>query len=330
MNRLLLITDAWMPQINGVATTYKSIVPMLEGHGIEAKIIHPDLFRTVPTTYPDVRFALVRKRTIHSIIKSFKPTTIHIGVEGPLGIQAKRLCDKLNFKYTTSFHTKYAEYMKEHFGIPTVFGWKCLKWFHSKSSNILVPTDSLITELSERGFRNLSKWTRGVDTDLFHPRSKTMEGTILTYVGRVSKEKNIRAFLDVNVDGTKVVVGDGPELTALKKEYPNVVFLGMLTGEPLAQAYANSDVFVFPSKTDTFGIVILEALASGVPVASYNVTGPKDILTEPGIGFMHADLEIAITNALKQGDKKACVTFAQHQSWKKVGTDFVKSLIPIN
>lgn len=325
--KLLLATDAWEPQINGVATTYHSIVPYLNDFDI--KIIHPEMFKTVPTTYPGIRLSVISQRHVKNIMSSYDPDYIHIGVEGPIGIQMKRFCDRNRLRYTTAFHTKYAEYAKKHLMIPEFIGWKFLKWFHKNSSSVMVPTQSLLQELTERGFCNLKLFNRGVNTSVFYPRNKKNKETILTYVGRVSKEKNIESFLQSNVPGKKCVVGDGPELKFLKKKYPEAMFLGMLKGQELAEAYSNSDIFVFPSKTDTFGIVILEALASGLPVAAYPVTGPMDILTEPGIGFMNENIEISIQQALLHGDKEACINFAKQRSWENAAMEFKKNLIPI-
>ncbi len=328
--KILIATDAWRPQVNGVSTTYQRIIPLLEKEH-DVFLIHPGMFRTIPTYYPDVRLALPPLSQLRSMIEQFDPDYIHIATEGTIGIQVKRLCSKNKWKYSTGFHTKYADYMKHHLGVPMWLGWKFLTWYHGKASSILVPTLSMKQELEDHGFQNVSEWTRGVDTTIFHPNYETYpekDKPILMYVGRVSKEKNIEAFLDTTIQGCdKYVVGDGPTLNGLKRKYPTVRFLGMLHGQELARAYANADVFVFPSKTDTYGIVILEALACGAPVAAYPVTGPKDILTEPNIGFMHENLEVAIKQALEEGDKSACVKFGQSKSWHEVATVFLDLLI---
>lgn len=329
---ILLATDSWAPQVNGVYTTYKSLIPFLNQDGHQVFVVHPGLFRTIPTHYRNIRLALPSKRQIHKIISNFRPDAIHIGVEGPIGFQVKRYCDKHNLKYTTAFHTKFAEYGKKHFWIPEFISWRVLKWFHGKSAKIMSATDSLTSDLQNRGFKNIAFWGRGVDHTLFRPRKKQFipkQSPLLMYVGRVSVEKNIKAFLDCKVPGTKCVVGDGPALNSLKQSYPDCVFMGELHGEKLAQAFSDADVFVFPSKTDTFGLVIIEALASGVPVAAYPVTGPKDILTDPKVGCVHEDLEIAIQQALQFGDKHACLNLAKKYSWDAATDQFLKNLIPI-
>lgn len=332
IRRMLLATDAWAPQVNGVAHTYQQVVPILEELGVEVFVMHPGLFPSVPTFYPGVRLALPGRGRIADLIHRFRPDAIHIPAEGPIGIATKLYCDARRWPYSTSFHTKYADYMKAFVGLPLRVGWAILRWVHRRSGAILVATASLREELAARGFERLVAWSRGVDTGIFHPRPRSYPAEhrpIFMYVGRVSKEKNIRAFLDLELPGTKYVVGDGPILAELRAAYPGVVFTGMLRGEPLAEAYANADVFVFPSLTDTFGNVILEALASGTPVAAYPATGPRDILTEPGLGAISEDLREASLAALRDGDREACAAYARGRSWSKTAAVLLENLQPL-
>lgn len=323
--RILVATDAWK-QVNGVANTYKNILSYISD---EVFVLHQGLFFSIPTFYPGINLAM--PFSIESKIKEFNPTHIHIATEGPIGFLTRRYCLKNKLNFTSSFHTKFAEYFKKMFYVPERITWRYLKYFHSKSLFVFVPTKSIQLELKERGFKNLLVLSKGVDSDLFRPRIKyeINKKPILLYVGRISQEKNIDSFLNININCEKWVVGDGPHLNLLKHLYPNVKYFGELTGNNLAKIYSLADIFVFPSKTDTFGIVLLEALSSGLPIAAYPCPGPIDILTEFGVGFMNENLEQSIRDAIKYGDSDRCRKLAKKYSWEEVSKNFKQNLVKI-
>ena len=330
--RLLLVTDAWFPQVNGVVRTLSRTKEELEGMGCEAQVVSPDAFRTMPCpTYPEIRLAAFPGRGIWKKIESFQPCAIHIATEGPLGLSARRICLKKGLPFTTAYHTKFPEYISARFPVPVSVGYRVMRWFHRPSRGIMVATPSLRRELEANGFGNIKSWGRGVDTELFRPREDAdlgLPGPIFLYVGRVAVEKNIEAFLSLNLGvGTKVVVGDGPQRLELSKKYPDVHFLGARHGADLARAYAAADVFVFPSLTDTFGLVLLEALASGVPVAAYPVTGPRDVVGGTDIAVLDEDLGKAALAALKIS-RTACRDFAERHTWRVCSEQFLSNLHP--
>ncbi len=330
MKKILIVTDAWAPQVNGVVTTLKTVIDHLRAQGHEIKIISPDMFKTVALPiYPEIRLAVLPKRKMAQMIDDFAPDSVHIATEGPLGWAARAIFLKRGWRFTTSYHTKFPEYANESIGMPLRLGYAVVKKFHGKSSAMMVATRSLEDDLAARGFQNAVTWTRGVDTKLFNRRRKKaleLPGPVMVYVGRVSVEKNIEAFLDLNVPGSKLVVGDGPQLTKLKSKYPNVTFVGAKFGEELAAHYRSGDIFVFPSKTDTFGLVMLEAMACGLPVAAYPVTGPLDVLAGSKAGKMDEDLSKAVKAALK-ADKKAARDHALKFSWEACAKIFYTNLI---
>jgi glycosyltransferase involved in cell wall biosynthesis len=332
--KILIATDAWQPQVNGVVRTLKTTVGELTRQGHEVRIVHPGEFLNFPCyVYPEIHLAMPGEMQVDDQISAFDPDAIHIATEGPIGYHARRFCLRKKFRFTTSYHTKFPEYLRTYFWLPLVLGYHFMKWFHRKSSRVMVATRSVERELRFWGFRNrMVRWSRGVDTDLFHPRARSFpvgHRPILLYVGRVSREKNVEAFLNLRTTGTKYVVGDGPQRSELEKRYPEAVFLGPLAGDKLAEAYANADVMVFPSKTDTFGLVILEALASGVPVAAYPAPGPMDILGVPGAGAMDEDLQVAVDRALAQRDPVACVAVARKYSWENCTRQFLDNLVVV-
>jgi len=308
------------------------------GHAVE--VIGPDRFRTVACpTYPEIRLALVPRRRLARLIAAFAPDHLHIATEGPLGWSARAWARRNGAAFTTSFHTKFAEYLHARTRIPVAWTYAWLRRFHAPSSAVLAATPSLRAELARRGFANVRAWTRGVDLALFRPRGEEdgppedfgVPPPVFLYVGRIAVEKNIRAFLDLDLPGAKVVVGDGPQLAALRRDYPRVLFLGARFGEALARAYAGADVFVFPSLTDTFGLVMLEALACGTPVAAFPVTGPLDVLgAAPGaIGAIDSDLRRAALTAL-QGDRAACRAAAERYSWRACAEGFLGALVGLH
>src|SRR5271165_5498644 len=287
-HRIMIVTDAWRPQVNGVVRTLSTVADELRAMGHVVEVIGPDSFRTIPCpTYPDISLSLLPRRRLIRMIEAFAPDALHIATEGPLGIAARSWARRKEFSFTTAFHTRFAEYIQARTRLPVrpIYAW--MRHFHGAGRGTMVATQSLRDELVARGFRNIRPWSRGVDLDLFKPEPRedwSLEGwalprPIFAYVGRVAVEKNIGAFLDLDLPGSKVVVGGGPMLASLKRDYPGVHFTGPRHGEALARAYAGSDVFVFPSLTDTFGLVILESLACGTPVAAFPVTGPNDLLT---------------------------------------------------
>jgi glycosyltransferase involved in cell wall biosynthesis len=333
-HRLLIVTDAWRPQTNGVVRTLTTVVDELREMGHVVEVIGPDRFRTIPCpTYNDIPLALLPRRRMVCLIEAFRPEALHIATEGPLGMAARSWAKRTGFAFTTAFHTRFAEYLKARTGIPLrpVYAW--MRRFHGAAQGTMVATQSLRNDLEARGFRNIRPWSRGVDLDMFKPEPREkwdLPRPIFLHVGRVAVEKNIGAFLDLDLPGSKIVVGGGPILSRLRSEYPNVLFTGPLRDVGLAHAYAGADVFVFPSLTDTFGLVMLEALASGTPVAAFPVTGPIDVLAgaDGRIGAVNADLRAAALEALG-ADRAACRAHAERYSWRTCAEVFLSHLVPL-
>lgn len=330
--KLALITDAWRPQINGVVTTLRTICEQLRAIGHTVETFTPDQFRNWPCpSYPEIRLALGCGPKLRARLDEFQPDAIHIATEGPLGLAARRYCKRRGLPYTSSFHTRFAEYIHLRTGLPLAAGYAFLRWFHRGSERLMTATPTLLAELEARGFKNPVLWSRGVDTDLFRPRDKNFlpdARPVLLYAGRVAIEKNIEAFLELDLPGAKYVVGDGPQREELERKYPDVRFVGYKHGEELAQYLAAADVFVFPSRTDTFGLVMLEALASGVPVAAFPVEGPKDVILSERVGCLDEDLKKAVAGALKL-DSDACRRYALRYSWRDCALLFESYLAPI-
>jgi glycosyltransferase involved in cell wall biosynthesis len=300
--RILIATDAWRPQINGVVRTYETLKAECAKLGAEIAFLTPSAFRTLPCpTYPEIRLALMRRKHAADEIAAFSPDYIHVATEGPIGLATRRHCLRIGRRFTTSYHTRFPEYVSARFPVPESWGYALERWFHNAGAGTMVATPSLLSELRGKGLSRLLPWSRGVDTTLFRPRDVRLfgEGPVFLYVGRVSVEKNLGAFLALDLPGRKAVVGGGPQLEALRKAYPDVIFTGPLSGEALGEAYASADVFVFPSRTDTYGVVLLEALASGLPVAAYPVTGPRDVIPHGEVGWLDEDLRKAALQALK-------------------------------
>jgi glycosyltransferase involved in cell wall biosynthesis len=332
VNRLLIATDAWHPQINGVVRTFEHMVEELTALGVDVTVLGPTDFRTVPCpTYPEIRLTIALPRTVRAALAAAQPDHIHVATEGPLGFTARRWCLSTGRIFTTSYHTKFPEYLSARAPIPESWTYAWLRRFHNAGSGCMVATPSLEKELAAHGFRNLMRWTRGVDAEFFRPRREgdkllDLPKPVFLYVGRVAPEKNIGAFLSLDLPGSKVVVGDGPALASLKAAHPDVHFLGFREGEPLAEAYRSADVFVFPSKTDTFGIVLLEALASGLPVAAYPVTGPSDVIGKEGIGVLDEDLGKAALAALDVS-RERCRAYALAHGWKESAQQFLDNIL---
>ena len=330
--RILIVSDAWYPQVNGVVRTLDTVRGELVALGHRVEMISPDRFRTVKCpTYPEIRLAFRPGRGIARSIARFEPQAIHIATEGPLGWAARRLCKRRGLAFTTSFHTKFPEYIHARFGVPVAWGYAVLRRFHDASRAVMVATPTLARALEAAGFANVTPWSRGVDTGLFRPRERGfLDGPrpIALFVGRVAVEKNVEAFLKLELKGTKYVVGDGPQMAGLKARYPAVRFTGYKTGEDLARHVADADVFVFPSRTDTYGLVLLEALASGVPVAAYPVHGPIDVVNGHRIGALDEDLGTAVRRALKIS-RQDCRDFALDFTWRACAEQFLGNLHPI-
>ncbi|SMC52655.1 glycosyltransferase family 4 protein [Polynucleobacter kasalickyi] len=330
--KILIITDAWEPQINGVVRTLKQTKRELEEMGHVVDILSPLEFKTIPCpTYPDISLSIFPGRKIARRIKLFKPDALHISTEGPLGLAARSYAVRNKLPFSTAYHTRFPEYVKARTGIPVAVTYKFLKWFHRKSLAVMAPTPTVKKDLESYGFTNVVLWSRGVDLSRFEVKtSDKLSGTrpIFLNVGRVAVEKNIEAFLALDLPGSKVVIGDGPSLPYLKEKYPMVQFLGAKEQSQLPEYYCSADVFVFPSKTDTFGLVLLEAMACGLPVAAYPVTGPIDVIGQSESGALRENLEEACLAALKISKAEAR-KYAEGFSWQAATEQFVKHLQPV-
>jgi glycosyltransferase involved in cell wall biosynthesis len=329
--RILVATDAWHPQVNGVVRTLTHMAAAATAFGVEVSFLTPQSFRTVAMpSYPDLRLALPGQANIARLIADARPDSIHIATEGPIGLLVRRYCRRHQLPFTTSFHTRFPEYISARLPIPESWIWAALRWFHGASQAVMAATPALASELRARGFRNVVLWPRGVDAGQFHPRAVDLglPRPVFLCAGRVAVEKNLEAFLDLDLPGTKVIVGDGPACAALARKYPQAVFLGARQGEELAQAYAAADVFVFPSKTDTFGLVLLEALASGLPVAAFPVTGPRDVIGNHPVGALNEDLRIACLAAVTISPQ-ACLEFAKRHTWEASARAFVENITDV-
>lgn len=330
--RIIIATDAWFPQTNGVVVTLNRIGTELRAMGCEVEYITPQEFQTLPCpTYPDIRLAMFPGAKVEERIRRLKPDAVHIATEGPIGHAARKACARFSIKFTTSYHTQFPEYVRLRVPVPLRLSYCYLRRFHGAASRTMVATRTLRQRLRRQGFRNLVLWSRGVDTELFRPRPKEFlqaPRPIHMYVGRVAVEKNLEAFVGLQLAGSKFVVGDGPDRERLMRAYPDVRFVGAKFGEELAAHVAAADVFVFPSRTDTFGLVLLEAMASGVPVAAYPVTGPIDVVTPGKTGVLDEDLERAIQGALTL-DGRDCVEFARKNSWRHCAELFRSHLFRI-
>lgn len=328
---ILIVSDAWHPQVNGVVRTIGTVRDELEAMGHSVEVIGPDRFRTLPMpTYPEIRLAVGAKRRLWAMIDGMRPDCIHIATEGPLGFAARAYCLKNGKPFTTAYHTRFPEYVRDRAPIPLALSYAVVRRFHKPSSAVMVATQTIEDALKGRGFTNIRRWTRGVDTELFRPRGKDfldLPRPVSMYVGRVAVEKNLEDFLRLDLPGTKVVVGDGPAREELQRKYPGVHWVGAKHGEELAKHYAAADVFVFPSRTDTFGLVLLEALASGVPVAAYPVPGPLDVVDGSGAGCLDVDLKRAVEGALAIPGER-CRDYALGYSWRRSAEQFLSNLRP--
>jgi glycosyltransferase involved in cell wall biosynthesis len=327
--RLALVTDAWFPQTNGVVRTLAATVNCLQSEGIEVKVLSPQGFRTVPCpTYPEIRLALFAARRVRQQLDAFEPDAVHVSTEGPLGLAARRWCLRRGQAFTTAYHTQFPEYVRARAPVPLSVGYAWMRWFHGAARRTLVATPSMQCLLEQHGIRNIARWSRGVDASLFRPRDKqflSWPRPLWLYFGRVAVEKGIRDFLRLDLPGTKVVIGDGPARVSLAEEFPSVRFIGFRHGEDLARHVSACDVFVFPSRTDTFGLVLLEAMASGLPVAAYPVTGPLDVVIDGVTGSLDADLGAAALRCLDM-DPGRCREHALQYSWEACTRQFLAAL----
>jgi glycosyltransferase involved in cell wall biosynthesis len=317
--RVLVATDAWHPQINGVVHTLREVARAAPPLGASIAFLTPEGLRSLPvSTYPGMRLALARPRTIARRIVDLRPSAIHIATEGPIGLLVRRYCVANGLAFTTSFHTRFPDYVSARMPVPERWTWAALRWFHGAAGGVMAATAGLEAELSSRGFNNVMAWPRGVDAALFRPRPAADLGLprpVFLTVARLAVEKNIEAFLALDLPGTKVVVGDGPARADLMQRFPQAVFLGARRGEDLANAYAAADAFVFPSRTDTYGLVLLEALASGVPIAAFPVAGPRDVVADAPVAALDWDLRAACLKALTLS-REQCRAFALKKTWE--------------
>jgi glycosyltransferase involved in cell wall biosynthesis len=324
--KVLVATDAWHPQVNGVVRTLGSLARAASKLGVTIDFLSPDGFPSYPVpTYPGLRLAWPSRRRIAACIEAARPDAIHLATEGPIGFAVRSYCRRRGRPFTTSYTTRFPEYISVRSPIPEAWIYAALRWFHAAAGVTMVATPSLMSELGQRGFTNLGMWTRGVDIDLFRPDRAVDLGLprpVFMTVGRVAVEKNLEAFLSLDLPGSKVVIGDGPQAEKLKRGFPDAKFLGPLENGTLAAHLAAADVFVFPSRTDTFGIVQLEALASGVPVAAFPVTGPRDVVGNNPVGVLHEDLGVACVEALRLS-RDACRKFALNYSWENSARQFL-------
>jgi glycosyltransferase involved in cell wall biosynthesis len=327
--KILTITDAWHPQVNGVVRTIEATNRELALAGHATQVISPSDFATLACPgYPEIRLSLFPYRRLGRLLRKAAPDTVHIATEGPLGVAARRYCLRRGIAFTTAYHTRFPQYLKAMYGIPEAWVYRFLRWFHRPAHHLLTPTPHVERELAQWGIQNVARWTRGVDLQAFRPSaepSALVQGLprpIFLCVGRVSVEKNIGAFLNLDLPGTKIVAGIGPDLEPLRRRHPEVQFLGVLGREELAQLYSSVDVFVFPSRTDTFGLVLLEALACGTPVAAYPVQGPLDVVGGSAVAQLDEDLRKAALGALRI-DRNACRAHAERFSWAAATQQFL-------
>jgi glycosyltransferase involved in cell wall biosynthesis len=331
--KIVIATDAWKPQLNGVVRTLDTLGQILTGFGNDVLYITPNEFKSVPLpSYPEIRLSLMPNRKVAKMINEFQPDAIHIATEGPIGRAARRFCKRRGHPFTTSFHTRFAEYANERWKAPVSWGYAVLKDFHKDGDTMMVATPGLIEELRERGFSKMKLWTRGVDLEQFVPGDRSFldqyERPIFLYVGRLAVEKSIEDLIELDLSGTKLIVGEGPQREELEDKYKDAVFVGPKYGDELTRYYQGADVFVFPSRTDTFGLVNVEALACGVPVAAYPVRGPLEILdgAPDGCGAMNEDLRKACMDAWERRDPQACRQWAENFSWEAATRQFIANL----
>jgi glycosyltransferase involved in cell wall biosynthesis len=332
--RLLVATDAWEPQVNGVVKTMQRTIGMLRDRGAQVAIVEPRQFPRFPMPgYPEIPIALPRPSRIRSIVEKFAPTHLHIVTEGPIGWMMRRHALSRGYAFSTAYHTRFPEYLRQRLPVPVGLTYALMRRFHNAGAATMVSTRSMRQELESRGFQRIKTWSRGVDLGLFAPGQESdaldnLARPIFLSVGRVATEKNLPAFLALDLPGTKVVIGEGPDRGMLERRFPNAVFLGAKTHAELGGIYANADVFVFPSRTDTFGLVLIEAMACGLPVAAFPVPGPLDVVGSSGAGVLDDDLRKAALGALTV-DRSLCRSRAVQFDWQEATSQFAEGLVPM-
>lgn len=333
--RLLLATDAWEPQVNGVARTLAKVTELLREAGDEVEVVEPSDFRCLPLpSYPEIPLALASADALGRVMDAFAPDAVHIATEGPVGLAARRACGRRGWPFTTGFHTRFPEYAHARTRLPLDLGYAAVRRFHRRSRAVMAPTPAVARDLEQRGFQNVRAWTRGVDARQFRPDGPLapvgdLPRPIFLNVGRVAVEKNLPAFLELDLPGSKVVVGDGPARAGLERRFPDAHFVGAKFGEELAAWHRSADVFVFPSRTDTFGLVMLEALASGTPVAAFPVMGPVDVVGGANVAVLDEDLRRAALSA-RGISAAACFAYARRFDWRETARQFRGWLAPIS
>jgi len=333
LQRLLIVTDAWQPQVNGVVRTLSNTRNELQQMGMAVDLLTPESFKTLPCpSYPEIRLSLASARAVKNSIESINPDALHIATEGPLGWAARRAALKQGWQFTTAYHTRFPEYVKARIGMPLALTYNLFRRFHAPSSAVLVPTPAIASDLKSRGFDRVVHWTRGVDQRIFYPRinQKTPDkaNPVFLYAGRLAVEKNVEAFLKLDLPGQKWVAGEGPLSQSLKQKYPRVHFLGVVSQDALAELYSRADVFVFPSPTDTFGLVMAEAMACGLPVAGFPVPGPIDVVGDSGAGVLKDDLREACLACLTVSRERA-IERAADFTWARATNQFFGALRPM-
>jgi glycosyltransferase involved in cell wall biosynthesis len=331
--KLAIVTDAWSPQTNGVVTTLSRTTDCLTALGHSVRLLTPEGMPTVPCpTYPEIRLALFQRRKVEQWLESERPDALHIATEGPLGLAARNVAYRASFAFTTSYHTQFPQYLRARFPIPERLSFAGLRAFHAPATRTMVGTKRVREDLRRHGFKHLVYWSRGVDTDLFQPRAaddcRPYASPVMIYAGRVSVEKSVEDFCRVTVPGTKLIIGGGPALEDLRRRYPDVIFTGYKYGAELAALLRMGDCFVFPSRTDTFGLVMLEAMASGLPVAAYPVTGPVDVVREGVSGCLDSDLKRAIERALRLDPRRAREQALEYR-WENATRQFIGNLVEL-
>ena len=327
MSKIVIITDAWTPQVNGVVVCIQQTVKHLRGMGHDVFVIGPDRFKNIPCpTYPEIRLALFARKKVFAILDDLKPDALHINTEGPLGIAARSYAQKNKIRYTTAFQTRFPEYIKARTGIPLSWTYAFLRWFHKHSKRVLVPSKTVQEDLIKWNVGKPEVWSLGVDLSTFEPQKRTArKKKVYVCTSRLAIEKNLDAFLGLKLDGEKWMIGSGPEEKRLREKYPDVKFFGNKSHEEIAKIYQDCDYFVFPSKTDTFGLVLLEAMACGLPVAAYNVSGPKDVIGKSKAGILREDLAEAV-RGLESLSASTAVKHAKKFSWEKASENFFSYL----
>ena len=329
--RVVLVTDAWEPQTNGVVSTLRQTMAEMQRLGIEVLRISPEQFATIPCpSYPEIRLAVFPAPKVGALLNDFQPDAIHIATEGTLGVAARQWCIARKLRFTTSYHTQFPEYVRARWPIPLAISYGYMRWFHDAATQTMVSTHEMQVSLEKRGFRNLKRWGRGVDTEFFKPveTGQRESPPLFAYLGRVSIEKNIEAFLALDLPGPKLVIGDGPAREMLERRFSEVRFTGVLKGTSLVRELNRASVLVFPSRTDTFGLVMLEAMACGVPVAAFPVTGPIDVVTPGVTGELNENLGVAAIAAL-QLDRDQIREVALTRSWANATAEFLDNLVPV-